>query len=84
MYRQRKAFKLSNGLTIPAVAYGVGTTWFKFCSPEVNKPLVNAVKYALDHGFSHGDGALAYGTDAEIGPLLAAVDRSSIHLSNKY
>lgn len=84
MSLQGNVFKLANGLTIPAVAYGAGTKWFKFGSSDVSQPLIDSLKYAFGHGFSHIDGALAYGTDAEIGVALAEVDRSLVFLTNKY
>lgn len=84
MSLQGKVFKLSNGQTIPAVAYGAGTKWFKWGNSEISEPAVNAMKYALGHGFNHIDGALIYGTDQEIGSVLSTVDRSSVYVTNKY
>lgn len=83
MSLQGNVFKLTNGVTIPAVAYGVGTKW-KSKSADVSEPLVSAIKYALCHGFSHIDGASIYGTDCEIGAALTSVDRGSVFLTNKY
>lgn len=84
MSLQGNVFKLANGQIIPAVAYGAGTKWFKYGSSEVSQPLIDAIKYAVGHGFSHVDGALVYGTDVEIGTALETVDRSLVFITNKY
>lgn len=84
MSLQGNVFKLTSGLTIPAVAYGAGTKWFKTGTTEISEELVEASKYALTHGFKHIDGALAYGTDPEIGRAISSIDRSSIFVTDKY
>lgn len=42
---------LSDGVTLPSIAYGVGTAWFA-CEKdnEVSRPLVEACKLALAAG----------------------------------
>lgn len=84
MSLQGNVFKLANGQTIPAVAYGAGTKWYKYGSSDVSQPLIDSIKYAVGHGFSHIDGALIYGTDPELGAALSSIDRSLVFVTNKY
>lgn len=84
MSLQGNKFKLSNGTTIPAIAYGAGTKWFKYGQEELNELAINSISYALGHGFVHVDGAMIYGTDRELGAALSTVDRSSVFVTNKY
>lgn len=84
MSLQGNVFKLANGTTIPAVAYGAGTKWFKFGNPEVSEPLIQSLKFAVNNGFTHVDGAMIYGTDREVGAALSTVDKSKIFHTNKY
>lgn len=79
-----KHFKLANGATVPAVAYGAGTKWFKLSDAQVDQSLVKSVKAALDLGFTHIDAAEIYNTDAEIGAAVAGRSRSSYFLTDKY
>lgn len=75
---------MADGNPIPAIAYGVGTKWFKWGQNELDKALVDSLKIALNKGFVHFDGAEIYGTDAELGEAIKGVDRSSIYLQNKF
>lgn len=77
-------FQLSNGNSIPAVAYGVGTKWFKFGRNELDANVVNAIKSALAKGFVHIDGAEIYNTNGEIGEAIAGLDRKNVFLTDKY
>lgn len=79
-----KVFKLNNGVSMPAIAYGTGTRWFKLGRDEIDENLVSSLKTALNAGFVHIDGAEVYNTDAEIGKAIEGVDRSSLFLTNKY
>lgn len=84
MSLSNNVFKLSNGNSIPAVAYGVGTKWFKLGRDEVDSNVVNALKTALAKGFVHIDGAEVYNTDKEIGEAIASVDRKNLFLTDKF
>lgn len=84
MSLSNNVFKLANGNSIPAVAYGVGTRWFKFSSQEIDANTVTGVKNALANGFVHLDGAEIYNTHNEIGEVLATVDRKNVFLTDKY
>lgn len=77
-------FKLANGHTIPAVAYGTGTKWFKYGNDELDTNLVATLKLALGKGFTHIDGAEVYNTDKEVGAAIAGVDRQSVYITNKH
>lgn len=84
MSLSNKVFKLSNGNSIPAVAYGVGTKWFKLGRNEVDTNVVNVLKTALANGFVHIDGAEVYNTDIEIGKAIEGVERENIFLTDKF
>ncbi|GEQ69803.1 hypothetical protein JCM33374_g3478 [Metschnikowia sp. JCM 33374] len=84
MSLQGKQFKLANGQTIPAIAYGLGTKWFKYGNNEVDQNLVKTLKLALDKGYVHIDGAEIYNTDAELGEAIKGLDRSKLYITNKY
>ncbi|EGW34748.1 aldose reductase [Spathaspora passalidarum NRRL Y-27907] len=79
-------FKLSNGNTIPAIGYGVGTKWFKFGRDEVDTNVINALETAIKLGFAHIDGAEIYNTNEEIGAALvnSGVKRENIFITDKY
>ncbi|KAI0338034.1 Aldo/keto reductase [Trametopsis cervina] len=69
--------KLNNGLEIPAIGLG---TW-------QSKPdeVINAVEYALKHGYRHIDCAWAYGNEKEVGEGIrrSGVPRSEIWITSK-
>lgn len=77
-------FKLNDGNTIPAIAYGTGTKWFKYGKNETNPELVKTIKLAIDTGFNHIDGAEVYNTDKEIGEAVASSKRSDLFITDKY
>ncbi|KAK6462844.1 aldose reductase [Scheffersomyces coipomensis] len=81
-----KVFKLSNGLTIPAVSYGTGTKWFKFGQNEIDTTLVDTLVKAIDLGFTHIDGAEIYNTDLEIGEAIkkSGIKREDLYVTDKY
>lgn len=78
------SFKLNDNNSIPAIAFGVGTKWFKLGDNQLDQATIDAIKTAIDGGFTHVDGAEVYRTDAEIGNALEGVDRSKIFLTDKY
>lgn len=86
MSLQGKVFKLSNGNTIPAVGYGVGTKWLKFGVDETDENVVKGVQLALETGSLHIDGAEIYNTNVEIGIALekSGVKREDIFITDKY
>lgn len=79
-----KVFKLADGHSIPAVAYGTGTKWFKFGRDELDTNLVNVVQLALAKGFTHIDGAEIYNTDLEIGEAILKSKREDLFITDKF
>lgn len=84
MSLSNNVFKLSNGNSIPAVAYGVGTRWYKHGRDEVDADVINAVKTAVANGFVHIDGAEVYNNDIEVGEAIATTDRKKLFLTDKF
>lgn len=68
---------LNNGVTIPALGFGVFQT-----PPEETR---SAVRAALDAGYRHIDTAAAYFNEREVGEAIAAsdVDRSELFIETK-
>ncbi|KAK9823751.1 hypothetical protein WJX72_005155 [[Myrmecia] bisecta] len=64
-------YKLARGASIPALAYGTGTYWYKRDkNAKLNRGLVDSIKLALTIGYRHIDTAEAYGTEEEVGVAL--------------
>ncbi|KAF7999354.1 hypothetical protein HF325_006030 [Metschnikowia pulcherrima] len=84
MSLQGNQFQLADGHKIPAVAYGLGTKWFKLGQNDVDENLVKTLKLALQKGFVHIDGAEIYNTDAELGQAIAGLDRQKLYITNKF
>lgn len=89
MSLEGKFFKLANNTRIPALAFGVGTRWFKLGDNLINSDLVATLKTALSSLKNDGftpllDGAEAYNTDREIGQAIAGLNRADYFLSDKW
>ncbi|PSK35160.1 hypothetical protein C7M61_004824 [Candidozyma pseudohaemuli] len=78
-----KTFKLADGNSIPAIAYGVGTKWYKHGRNEIDEKVVEALQTAIQKGFVHIDGAEVYNTDQEVG-LAVEGHRNNLFLTDKY
>ncbi|KAI5796854.1 NADP-dependent oxidoreductase domain-containing protein [Pyronema domesticum] len=80
-------FKLSTGLTIPAVGYGCGTKWYGAAKDEtgLDRALVNSMVEAIKLGYRHIDGAEMYGNEAEIGAAIkeSGVPRDQLFITTK-
>ncbi|KAF3764192.1 Aldo/keto reductase [Cryphonectria parasitica EP155] len=76
---------LNDGNTIPVVAYGLGTANGKKGRKEFDEGLVNITVKALKAGFTHLDGAEAYGNEAELGAAVKAssVPREDLFITTK-
>ncbi|KAJ3039616.1 hypothetical protein HDV00_012074 [Rhizophlyctis rosea] len=82
---------LSNGKTIPVLAFGTGTRWYK--GPNADGPLdqalITSIEHALEAGFTHIDGAETYGTEREIGAAIqnylskSSTPRSTLFITTK-
>jgi diketogulonate reductase-like aldo/keto reductase len=71
------ALKLNNGVTLPALGFGVFQT-----PPDETR---DAVRAALDTGYRHIDTAAAYGNEREVGEAVRAsgVNRADVFLETK-
>jgi 2-dehydropantolactone reductase len=78
--------ELSNGTTLPAIGFGIGTKWYKASgSTGTDESLVKAIEDALDVGYTHFDAAEVYGTEKELGEALtkAKVPRENLFITTK-
>ncbi|KAL7751530.1 hypothetical protein RI367_002993 [Sorochytrium milnesiophthora] len=81
--------KLAGGVSMPAMAFGTGTTWFKRDPSSFNSELVQSIKQALRQGFRHIDTAETYNTEQECGIAIqefvqeSGVPRSDIFVTSK-
>ncbi|SCZ95779.1 BZ3500_MvSof-1268-A1-R1_Chr8-1g09793 [Microbotryum saponariae] len=75
--------KLSDGKEIPGIGYGVGTAWFG--RGGIDNELVEAIVLALKTGYTHIDGAQAYGNETSVGEALkqAAIPREKLFITTK-
>lgn len=69
---------LSNGASMPQLAFGTGSTWFEgdgnsphAAAESSDSPLHRCVRAALDSGYRHLDCAEMYGTEIKVGQALA-------------
>ncbi|BCR85926.1 aldo/keto reductase [Aspergillus chevalieri] len=78
--------KLNDQISIPILAYGTGTAWYKSSSDNsINRDLVEAIKTAIRLGYRHLDGAEVYGTEAELGVAIkeSGVPREELFITTK-
>ncbi len=68
---------LNNGVTLPAIGFGVFQT-----PPDETRDAVTA---ALSAGYRHIDTAAAYGNEREVGEAIAksGIDRSQVFIETK-
>lgn len=85
-------FTLYNGKQIPGISFGSGSAW-RLQKIEkgqdvntLSEELVEAVKNAIDAGFTHLDTAEIYETHREIceGIKRSGVDRTKLQITSKY
>ncbi|KAF2092909.1 2,5-diketo-D-gluconate reductase-like protein A [Rhizodiscina lignyota] len=80
--------KLNDGTSIPMLAYGTGTAWYKPPSVEeskIDRPTVEGVKTAIKLGYYHLDGAEVYKTEPELGLGIkeSGVPRDQLYVVTK-
>ncbi|KAK4175949.1 NADP-dependent oxidoreductase domain-containing protein [Triangularia setosa] len=78
--------KLSDGNEIPFLGYGLGTANFKRGDKsQFDEEVVAATVTALKAGYTHLDGAEAYGNEKELGTAItrSGVPRSSLFITTK-
>ncbi|KAH7325821.1 putative ketoreductase [Stachybotrys elegans] len=77
---------LRDGNSIPLLAFGTGTAWFKEVGDVAfNQNLVDLTKAAIQKGFHHLDCAEMYGTEEEVGIAIkeSGVPREQLFITNK-
>ncbi|GAA5833178.1 hypothetical protein JCM11251_005168 [Rhodosporidiobolus azoricus] len=78
--------KLSDGNSVPGVAFGVGTAWYgKEKDGEVSREIVDTVKLAIKAGYRHLDGAEAYGNETSLGAAIkeSGLKREELFVTTK-
>ena len=63
--------RLNNKENMPAIAFGVGTKWYK-CPKKHKASMVASLTAALDAGFLHFDEAEMYANEIVTGQTIAA------------
>lgn len=73
-----KNFKLNNGVDIPAIGFG---TW----QIEDGENAYNAVKTALEKGYTHIDTAAVYGNEVSVGKAIkdSGINREDLFVTTK-
>ncbi|KAF2002535.1 aldo-keto reductase family 1 member C13 [Amniculicola lignicola CBS 123094] len=78
--------KLNDGTSMPMLAYGTGTAWFKKGEEsKVDQGVIDGVKMAIKLGYTHLDGAEAYKTEPELGTAIkeGGVPREKLFITTK-
>lgn len=79
--------KLNDGRSIPLLGYGLGTANYKKPgSTTFDQQVVDYTLTAVQVGFTHLDGAEAYGNEEELGAAIkaAGVPREQLFVTTKY
>ncbi|KAL9605588.1 MAG: hypothetical protein Q9179_001205 [Wetmoreana sp. 5 TL-2023] len=79
------SLKLNDGTSVPMLAYGTGTAWYKSGSSGIDRELVETIKAAVKLGYHHLDGAEVYNTETEIGVAIkeSKVAREKLFVTTK-
>ena len=67
------ALKLSDSTSMPMLAYGTGTAWYKSApdgESRIDEALVSSINLAIDLDYTHLDGAEVYKTETELGNAI--------------
>ncbi|KAM0713778.1 hypothetical protein Q7P37_010740 [Cladosporium fusiforme] len=78
--------KLNDGTSIPMLAYGTGTSWFKQGDESKLDPAcVDSANMAIGLGYHHLDGAEIYKTETELGSAIkqSGVAREKLYVVTK-
>jgi len=78
--------KLNDGTSMPMLGYGTGTAWYKQGEEsKIDQAIIDAVKIAIDMGYTHLDGAEMYKTESELGTAIkeSGKDRSKLFITTK-
>ncbi|CAK3804355.1 NAD NADP-dependent indole-3-acetaldehyde reductase [Lecanosticta acicola] len=78
--------KLNDGNSIPMLAYGTGTAWYKSGDEsKLDQTCIDSTKTAIKLGYYHLDGAEVYKTETELGTAIkeSGVSRDKLFLVTK-
>ncbi|KAF2710925.1 aldo-keto reductase family 1 member C13 [Pleomassaria siparia CBS 279.74] len=80
------ALKLNDGTSMPMLAYGTGTAWYKQGEEsKIDQAVIDGVKTAIKLGYTHLDGAEMYKTEPELGTAIkeSGVSRDKLYIVTK-
>ncbi|KAF2742912.1 aldo-keto reductase family 1 member C13 [Sporormia fimetaria CBS 119925] len=80
------ALKLNDGNSMPMLAYGTGTAWYKTGDEgKLDQAMIDSVKTAIKLGYTHLDGAQMYKTETELGIAIkeSGVPREKLFITTK-
>ncbi|EME47801.1 hypothetical protein DOTSEDRAFT_69663 [Dothistroma septosporum NZE10] len=78
--------KLNDGNSIPMLAYGTGTAWYKQGDEaKLDQTCIDSTKTAIGLGYYHLDGAEMYKTETELGTAIkqCEVSRDKLFITTK-
>ncbi|KAF2216657.1 hypothetical protein CERZMDRAFT_34196 [Cercospora zeae-maydis SCOH1-5] len=78
--------KLNDGNSIPMLAYGTGTAWYKTGDEsKLDQTCIDSAKTAIKLGYYHLDGAEVYKTETELGTAIkeSGVSRDKLFITTK-
>nr|OQO16583.1 hypothetical protein B0A51_16357 [Rachicladosporium sp. CCFEE 5018] len=78
--------KLNDGTSIPMLAYGTGTAWYKAGDEsKLDQNCIDAAKIAIKLDYTHLDGAEVYKTETELGTAITegGVPREKLYIVTK-
>ncbi|GAB1743141.1 hypothetical protein NU219Hw_g8997t1 [Hortaea werneckii] len=78
--------KLNDGNSLPMLAYGTGTAWYKTGDEsQIDQACIDSTKTAMSLGYYHLDGAEVYKTETELGTAIkqSGVAREKLFVTTK-
>lgn len=78
--------RLNDGTSIPMLAYGTGTAWYKSGDEsKLDQNCIDSAKSAVKLGYRHLDGAEVYKTETELGVVIkdSGVARDKLYVVTK-
>lgn len=78
--------KLNDGNSIPMLAYGTGTAWYKTGDEsKLDQTCIDSTKTAIKLGYYHLDGAEVYKTETELGTAIkeSGIARDKLFVTTK-
>ncbi|KAF2257544.1 aldo-keto reductase family 1 member C13 [Lojkania enalia] len=80
------SLKLNDGTSIPMLAYGTGTAWYKSGDEsKIDQAVIDGVTMAIRLGYTHLDGAEMYKTELELGTAIkqSSIPREKLYIVTK-